>query len=156
MDEIDQVVDNLFSQYIKPGSTSAAGSAPEPSPQAEKPPELPAVEQPPEDLFMEVSPASPEVPATQHVVPHPVALKPLPAKKTASKSAPVKKVVPPTKKRAKSVKGIKKIKLETAKMLRYLSMALKSDNWWHKLYYSHKFVRKSMYIAQVITKRKNS
>ena len=158
MDEIDQVVDNLFSQYLKPGSAVTAGSPQAQVPQAEQPPAPPAVDQPPEDLVLEVnhspSISVPEVPAAQPVAPQTSPAITAPAKKKAIKAAPVKKAVP--KGKAKSVKGIKEIKAETAKMLRYLSMAIKAENWWHKLYYSNKFVRKSMYIAQIITKRKKT
>ncbi len=149
MDEIDQVVDNLFSQYIKPGSEVTGGNLQAAVSKAEQPPAPPSVDQSPDDLIMEVSP-SPDVGVQEVTTAHPdikvsSAVTRSPAKKKAARSVPKKKI--------RSSKGIKEIKMETAKMLRYLSSAIKSDNWWHKLYYSHKFVRKSMYIAQVITKR---
>ena len=149
MDEIDQVVDNLFSQYIKPGTGVTAGTPKVSVPKGEQPPAVPSpAEQSIDDLIMEVSPSS----APQSAASEQPATESTPARKKVTKPV-TSRTVSKKKTRTRANKGIKEIKMETAKMLRYLSTAIKSDNWWHKLYYSHKFVRKSMYIAQVITKR---
>lgn len=152
MDEIDQVVENLFSQYIKPGSAVAPGTPQASVPQNEQPPTPPPVEQPPDDLVLEASPSPivepPQKPAVAPAVDETESTVAVPD------SAPARKAAPKKKKRKTGDKGIKEIKLETAKMLRHLSMAIKAENWWHKLYYSNKFVRNAVYISQIITKKK--
>jgi ribosomal protein S25 len=58
------------------------------------------------------------------------------------------KIIPPDK------GEIDQIKLLTAKMLKRLNQAVKSDSWTHRLYYSHQFMQIAMSIAKRITKRK--
>lgn len=158
MDEIDKVVDNLFSQYLKPGSAVAPGTPQIAAVQSEQPPSPPPAEHPPDDLVFEASPSPvvepQQVPAVQPPVQDPKSTVAFPAQTPVADLAPARKTAPKKKKRKTGNKGIKEIKLETAKMLRHLSMAIKSENWWHKLYYSNKFVRNAMYISQIITKRK--
>jgi hypothetical protein len=48
---------------------------------------------------------------------------------------------------------IAKIKVQTGKMLRHLHKAIRSENWWHKLYYANKFLLLAVTISKTITKR---
>ncbi len=58
------------------------------------------------------------------------------------------KIPPPDKGEVDQIKEL------TAKMLRRLSLAVKSDSWGHRLYYSHQFLQIAMSIAILVTKRK--
>jgi hypothetical protein len=49
---------------------------------------------------------------------------------------------------------VDQIKELTARMLRRLNLAVKSDSWGHRLYYSYQFLQIAMSIANRITKRK--
>jgi hypothetical protein len=49
---------------------------------------------------------------------------------------------------------VDQIKQLTSLMLKRLSMAVKSDSWGHRLYYSYQFVQIAMNIANRITRRK--
>ena len=158
MDEIDDVVDNLFNQYIPKNkdvapvpSVPTPSTAPEPDQDLDNTASIPVaahpdiVQKPSEphpDIVKKEKPPKPEPKKTEKV-----ALKA--QKKIAAKKATAKKSAAPI---AVPV-NIAKIKEQTAKMLRHLHKAIKSENWWHKLYYANKFLLLAVTISKTITKR---
>ena len=158
MDEIDAVVDNLFNQYIpKNKDVAPIPSEPPPSAAPEPDPEL--------DATASISPTTHPDIVQKPSEPHPdIVKKPAPPQEkpkaavkaavAAQKAVAAKK--PANKKTAGPVAvpvNIAKIKKQTAKLLRHLHKAIKSENWWHRLYYANKFMLLAMTISTTITKR---
>lgn len=158
MDEIDNVVDNLFNQYI-PKNKDVAPIPSEPTPSV-----APEPEPDPDSTASIMANAHPDI-VQKPSEPHPdIVKKPKssPAKPKAAVKAAVKaQKAAATKKTAKKKASapvsvpvdIGKIKKQTAKMLRHLHKAIKSENWWHRLYYANKFMLLAMTISKTITKR---
>ena len=158
MDEIDDVVDNLFNQYIpKNKDVAPIPSEPPPSAAPEPDPELDATASIPPATHPDIIPKPSESHPDIVKKPAPPQEKPKATEEAAvkaQKAAAAKKSA--TKKTAAPVSvpvNIAKIKKQTAKMLRHLHKAIKSENWWHKLYYANKFLLLAVTISKTITKR---
>ncbi len=158
MDEIDNVVDNLFSQYIPKKkdvvpmpSEPPPSTGPEPEAELDSTSSIPAAAHP--DIVQKSSEPHPDI------VKKPVAPEPEP-KATAKAAIKAQKVVAARKSDKKKAAAkvsvpvdIAKIKVQTARMLRHLHKAIRSENWWHKLYYANKFLLLAVTISKTITKR---
>lgn len=166
MDEIDIAVDNLFGQYVaKQNDVAAVPSEPPPStgPELDANSTIKAKSHP--DIISKQSRPQPDVikkPAVPREKAKVVAKAPAKTKKKVVAKAGVKTqktvaVKKPVKKKATGLVpvavDIKEIKKQTAKMLRHLHKAIKSENWWHKLYYANKFLFIAMSISKTVTKR---
>jgi hypothetical protein len=158
MDEIDNVVDNLFSQYIPKKkdvvpmpSEPPPSTGPEPEPDLDPPASIPAAS------HTDIVQKSPE--PHQDIIKRPGTPQPKlnAAAKAAVKAQKVAAPVKPAKKKAAAKVSvpvdIAKIKVQTGKMLRHLHKAIRSENWWHKLYYANKFLLLAVTISKTITKR---
>ena len=153
MDEIDSVVDNLFSQYM-PKKKDVVPMPSEPPPSTGPEPDL--------DTTGSIPVAAHPDIAQKPSEPHPDIIKrpgtPQPKPNAAAKAAiKAQKVVAAGKKKAVAKVSvpvdIAKIKVQTAKMLRHLHKAIRSENWWHKLYYANKFLLLAVTISKTITRR---
>ena len=159
MDEIDKVVDNLFGQYIPKKKDVAAvpsepppSNGPEPDPSLDSTSTIMANAHP--DIVQKPSEAHPDI-IKKPTPPQP---KPSIAAKAAVKAQKTVAARESGKKKAGSrisvPVDIAEIKKQTAKMLRHLHKSIKSENWWHKLYYANKFLFIAVDISKQITKRK--
>jgi hypothetical protein len=156
MDEIDNVVDNLFSQYM-PKKKDVVPMPSEPPPGTDPGPELDATVSIPTAAHPDIIPKTPE--------PHPDIVKkpitPQPKLKASAKAAIKAQKVAAARKSTQGKAAAKvsvpvdiaKIKIQTAKMLRHLHKAIRSENWWHKLYYANKFLLLAVTISKTITRR---
>jgi hypothetical protein len=158
MDEIDNVVDNLFNQYIPKKKDVAPipsepppSAAPEPDPELDATASIPAAAHP--DIVQKPSEPHPDIVKKTKSPP----AKPKAAVKAAVKAQKVAAAKKSAKKKTTAPVSvpvnIAKIKKQTARMLRHLHKAIKSENWWHKLYYANKFLLLAVTISKTITKR---
>lgn len=167
MDEIDIAVDNLFGQYVaKRNDVAAVPSEPPPStgPELDANSTIKANSHP--DIISKQSRPQPDIIKKPAAVPRQkakvvakaaaktrknvVAKAGVKTQKTVATKNPVKKKVTGLVPVAVDIIEIKK---QTAKMLRHLHKAIKSENWWHKLYYANKFLFIAMSISKTVTKR---
>jgi len=160
MDEIDNVVDNLFGPYIPKNKDVAPvpaeplpSTGPEPVPELDTTGSSPAPNNHP-DIVQKPTAPHPDI-INKPVAPQP---KPNAAAKAAIKAQKTATARKSGKKKAAGTVSvpvdIAEIKKQTAKMLRHLHKAIKSENWWHKLYYANKFLLIAGNITKTITKRK--
>jgi hypothetical protein len=156
MDEIDNVVDNLFSQYM-PKKKDVVPMPSEPPPSTGPEPDLDTTASIQAAAHPDIVQKSSE--PHQDIIKRPGTPQPKP-KATAKAAIKAQKVAaarkPDKKKAAAKVSvpvDIAKIKVQTGKMLRHLHKAIRSENWWHKLYYANKFLLLAVTISKTITKR---
>jgi len=152
MDEIDNAVDNLFGQYItKTKDVAAVPTVPLPGNGPELDASTQAASHP--DIIAKPSGPHPDIIRKQAVSqPKPnvsvkaatKSQKTVATKKSVKKSSATNIAVPV---------DIAEIKKQTATMLRHLHKAIKSENWWHKLYYANKFLLIASNLSRTVTRR---